>query len=541
MSRRAAIAVYGVLALVFVGTRLMLLWRFPPHVDEAAFAEWTLRGFEDPEARFIALTAGNQPLLEWLGMLVMGLGVEPLTALRLVSLGAMLATGGLVVWLADRLWGQATGVVAGFLWVLLPITFVYSAVGLYDPLATFFVTAAVVLQVLLAQRPRLDVALLLGAAIGLGLLTKLTTEVALVTLVVSAVTLDWQSEGRGRRLARWCGFALLSVAVAWLIYRVMLLSQWSDDVKSGRKAAHSVHSLSAFLDEPGLWVERNWPGVRGALAGYLTLPLVVALAFGTAVALRRVTRLALFLLVWALAPIAAVVALADVPFGRWILMAFPPLVVLSAVGVVEIVDLVQRAALRLPGGARRAAVPVLAVILLLPAVWLDAQLLSGPSTVRLPARDDVDYQREWSAGGPWFDLVPDLRRMAFAGDLVVAVAARGATYPALALRHDDRIQLVDARADAAESALVAFENGESLPHGPDVLAWRLRRTYERPRGGVPVSLFERVVIRDLEVSATPDELRSNIGGTDADFDVFVRAHPVVQAWLDAWARRGRPA
>jgi hypothetical protein len=37
---------YVAVGITFVVTRLLLIWRFPPHMDEATFAQWTLNGYE---------------------------------------------------------------------------------------------------------------------------------------------------------------------------------------------------------------------------------------------------------------------------------------------------------------------------------------------------------------------------------------------------------------------------------------------------------------------------------------------------------------
>src|SRR5262245_39259516 len=83
---RMLVLAYAGVALLYLVTRLLLVWRFPVHVDEATFAGWTLNGHVNgASALFQALANGQQPLLEWLGIPWLHLGVEPVTALRLVS------------------------------------------------------------------------------------------------------------------------------------------------------------------------------------------------------------------------------------------------------------------------------------------------------------------------------------------------------------------------------------------------------------------------------------------------------------------------
>ena len=138
------------IAFVYAASRAALLWRFPPHVDETLYATWTAAGFDHSASVFVALSRGQQPLLEWLGMGFMQLGAGPLLAVRLVSFFAGLGTLALVGVLGHRLGGRSTALVAGGLFAILPFFLVYSVIGLYDPLATLFVTAAVVLLIRLA-------------------------------------------------------------------------------------------------------------------------------------------------------------------------------------------------------------------------------------------------------------------------------------------------------------------------------------------------------------------------------------------------------
>src|SRR5688572_11159427 len=89
---RTALLAVGGLVLLYLALRLALIERFPPFTDEALYADWTLQGFEEPDARFLALANGKEPLLPWLGMVWMALGADALTAVRLVSVAAGLVT-----------------------------------------------------------------------------------------------------------------------------------------------------------------------------------------------------------------------------------------------------------------------------------------------------------------------------------------------------------------------------------------------------------------------------------------------------------------
>ena len=532
IARRRDLQIGLGIVLLYVGTRLVLLWRFPPHVDESLFASWTLRGFENADARFVALTSGQQPLLEWIGMGLMRLGVEPLTAVRLVSFFAGFGTLGFVWYLGRRLGGGSVGLAAAGLFAILPFFLVYSVVGLYDPLATFFVAAALVLQLHLAERPRLGTALLLGIALGAGLLTKLTTEIAYALIPLGALFFDWRGPRLTRRLATWGGGLAVALVVSWAMYQVLKLSEFYDDLGKARDVLLARHSVGAFLDHPWHWISANGSSYASAFSGYLTLPVIAVLAVGVVVVAKGRSRVGYFLVGWAVVPAAAAVALAEVPYVRWLDVGMPPIAILGAYGGLAVFAALRR---RIHAPARRAVVlAVLSVLLVLPAAAWDAQTIAQPTTRSYPGHDDLDYVREYSAGGPWLDLVPELRRLAGGKPLQVAYAGQGVDYVRLGLRSDTNVSLVDSSVDPAPGALYGFENGKPLPSTGDALGWRQVRVYARSRHGVPVTLYVRGAIVDSRFAATPTELRALIGGTDSDYDRFGRLHPAVKEWAQAW-------
>jgi hypothetical protein len=413
-----------------------------------------------------------------------------------------------------------------------PFFVVYSVVGLYDPLATFLVAAAFVLALLLAERRSLGIALLLGLVLGAGLLTKLTTEVGYVALPVSALFFDWQAGGRRRRVLGWLGLLALALVVSWALYQVLKLNDLYNVLGRTQSLLLARHSLSTFLKQPWHWLDVNGSSYGSALLGYLTVPVLLALAVGVAAAIRTRWRVAVLLLVWAAVPLAAAVALADVPYVRWLAVGIPPLLVLAAAGTVTVAEAIF---VRL---ANRRILPLamagMAAVLIVPALVWDGQTLASPATRPYPGHDDLDYAREYSAGGPWLALVPDLRQLAAGKPLQVAVAGPGSDYVTLALRHDTNIQLVDSASIPVAGALYGFENAGSLPTPHNGLGWKLLHTYNRPRSGVPVLLYQQGAVYQGTFAATPDDLRHEIGGTDKDYDRYVTAHPDVKTWLDSW-------
>jgi 4-amino-4-deoxy-L-arabinose transferase-like glycosyltransferase len=521
---RRELLLWAGIAGCFAATRVPLVRRFPPHVDESLYATWTLYGYWHARDLFVALTRGQQPLLEWLGIGVMWLGAGPLVAVRLVSLLSGLATLGLVWYLGLRLGGRPTAYASAGLFAIVPYFVVYTVIGLEDPLATMLVTAAVVLAILLAERPRVAVALALGAALGCGLLTKLTTGLAYALIPLTALFFDWSRANRPRRLLTWLGYVALSLVVSWSMYQVLRFSQLYDDLAAARRAYFAPPANWPLF---GFHLHRIVLAAYGrALFGYLTVPVIVAIVAGVARGIATRSRYVLFLSIWA----CVIPAVSYYPYVRWLDVGMPPLVVIAAYGVVGVVSAVRG---RVGGGvAGIAAVAVLALAVALPAVAWDTRTVASPTTRPYPGPDDEDYVRGRSAGGPWLRLVPELRRLSRGRPMQVAFSGPEIEYVLLVFTHDPSISIVEADRAAGAAPLYGFENEGTLKTSNDGLAWRRIQVLQRPRAGVPVVLYQRVAVYRARTASTPARLRALVGR--AGWKSYLATHPHVRRWTDAW-------
>ena len=530
-SRRIVALVAGLVG-AYLLLRLTLLWRFPPHYDESLFAFWAWVGYEDPAQRWLPLADGQNPMQEWLGMGLIALGIEPLTSLRLLSLLAGLVAMATVAWLARGLAGKEAALAAAAIWVVLPFSLVYGVVGVADPIIAALAALAMALQMSLARRPRLDLAIVLGLVFGVGILVKLTMMSAVWLLPLGALLFDWRRERLGARLVRWLGCLALAGLIALALYQVLRLSPLWPELADARDAALARHGLGTFLDDPGYWIERNWAQYRLAFRGYLTVPVIAASAVGLALMMRRSWRVGLYVLGWIAVPVAGLAALASEPFLRWLLVVVPPIVVLGGVGAVEMVRAAARLGARRGEGTARLAGAAVCVVLLVPGLVWSIETIARPDTRLYPSRDDIDFVQGYSAGGPWFEVVDQLRSVP--GQFVVTTGGNGLEYPVLALR-DRPIRFVPASVNDPAALLALRNTRDPLPPSPEPLAWRTLRRWERPRDGLPVTLSERGVLVDGRFASTPAQLRRLLGGDEA-LDRYAADHPPVARWLAAWQR-----
>jgi 4-amino-4-deoxy-L-arabinose transferase-like glycosyltransferase len=526
------------LAAVYAATRLAVLWRFPPFIDESAYAMWAQRVHDGVNDRFVALAYGKLPLPSWLGSAFVFAGIEPLAAVRLVSFFAGLGSLVLAAVLAGRLGGRYAAIAAAALWIILPLTFVHDVIGVFEPLVTVLLALSLYLQIRLAERPTYGIALLLGLAMGAGLLTKETGLVALLLFPASLIVFDWRRDGLTRRLVTWAGYALTALALTGVIYLVLTLSELWDDYATARDSLGASRGLGAGLSHPLRWFNAVWPGYRTELLGFLTIPIILVIIAGIVVAVLRFRRLALLYLLWIVAPLVIVVLFLANPFSRYLVPVAPLLTVFGgyalALGAAAL-----RERVRMPDRRRVVAAAAAVVVVILAAIF-DVRVLVNPDTAPYPGLAREEYASGWAAGTGFDGLADELRGRAAGRPILIAWFAGYTEALPLLLRHDPEIQVV--RADPGKTGPAAtsdyvVQNGWPPPadHGFGELqpVW----TYRRPDNGTPLVLLERGVRWQDRFYATPEELRAGLGLPDRDFDRFIAANPDIGAWYVARSSR----
>ncbi|MGI8558328.1 MAG: ArnT family glycosyltransferase [Solirubrobacteraceae bacterium] len=511
--RRLVLAI-GVL---YVVSRLALLWRFPTFWDEGGLAVRAQTGLDDPATRFIFLADDYGPLFHWISIVLISLGMGPLTAVRgiaFLSGGVTLALCGLI---ARKLFDSRTAVAAMALYVAMPFFVVHDVHASLDTLAAALAMAVLYTQLRLAQRPRLDLALIYGLLLGAGLLNRQVALLGLLLAPASLVLFEWTAPDRRPRLLRWGGFTVLAFALAGLIHSIELLAPNRNQLPALLAQIHHFRPLGAALRDPFALVPQNWPGFGGALWGYVTWPLLLLLAGVCAVAARaRELRVGLLAL-WAAGPIFAGLLLVQFGYARYIMSAIAPLTILIALGGV-------RAARCLGARAPRRWVALAAALLLLPALVSDARVLASPATARLPGEDDWQFVGGWPAGTGLDRIAAALQRRLPARGTLTTIAGIDFTPFNLASRYEHPV-LIQISPNPSADGVSARWRGRALrflpagtpgtggaqfvlqhstfglPRGLSLAGYRLVSEYVRPRGGTvqgrqqprtAVQLYERV-------------------------------------------------
>jgi hypothetical protein len=469
---------------VFLETRLWLVARFPYFLDEGILAQYAQFGQHDPDSRLISLSQGFRPGLVWLTLAGMKLGLQPLTAIRVVAV--LFAALGIVcgALVAERYVNRRAAVVFVGLALLTPFLFVYGALGLRDPVIMGVVVAGFLLELELARMPRLVYGLLLGLTFALTIWTKESGKVAMFLLPLSLVYFPFRSPERVRLGLAWLGNVALALFMAYAATWPLDLTSSYEHLAETQHTLGVTRSFAEIRAHPLRYFGASWPAIHGELTSYLTWPIVVVAVVGLVLGLRRRTRFTALVAVWAIAQILAAIWIARNAYARYLVPAVPFILLLAAIGVDELA--------RLVGGGRRLAVAaVIGVLLLVPALVFDAQASFDPSSAPYPPSDKVQFVTAYTSGFGIEKAVDQLQLIAGGGPLTVLADPVDVNVPlqVIAAQRGLHIDWTWIDRGGWQSWQAMLTNGTNPPDnvGSYHQVWR----YDRPDHGVPLAIYVR--------------------------------------------------
>ena len=493
---RAVAAAAAAIALAYVVTRWLFIDRFPYFLDEGTYAVFANKAAHSTSDLFYSFTIGREPLMFWLGIPTIKLGVNPLISVRLVSAIAGLLTLVFVGLLARRLGGAWAGLAAAALCVVLPFFLVHDGIGIIEPMVTLVMAAALYLQVEFARRPDLRVAALLGLVLAAGVLTKENTKPALVLLPLSLLCFDWSGPDRDARLKRWLagvGVVVLMVVAATLSLRASSLYHLYEESRND-PLLYTVRPIKDVLTDPFAELGKTWAAYRPTFGGYVTLPLIGAALAGAVLGLRRQPRLTAVLLAWILLPLAVSMLFSTLPYPRHVMYVLPPAIALMAYAIVEAI----RWARTVMAPRTAALVSAAAVAALLaPALVLDARVLAHPDSARYPGTDDVQYVTGTGGGSVWPAVAETIRERAVGPRVPILTTRSYSQVLEMLLGPDPRYVFVPGRSRLAAQAQFSLDDPEIPFFDPDAVKVVREGNfvpiarYARPRGGAVLVLSQR--------------------------------------------------
>ena len=318
------IVIYGI-------SRLIHLTTLPIFTDEAIYIRWAQIGGRDASWRFISLTDGKQPLFTWAMMITLRLFRDPLFAGRFASVASgLFGMIGMYVLGNEVFRSKRIGVISSFLYVISPFALFYDRLALYDSLVSAFSVWNLYVAILLVRYVRLDIALIFGLTLGIGMLNKTSAFFSLYFLPCTLILFDWKTKQAGKRLFRWIGLVVISAVLSQLVYSILRLSPYFYII--AQKDTIFVYPFSLWVTHPFEFFSGNIKGMFDWLIGYMSWPIFL-LAMSSLFFIKKSFREKLVLVFWWLLPFTALALFGRVLYPRHILFMIMPLLVASAWGI----------------------------------------------------------------------------------------------------------------------------------------------------------------------------------------------------------------
>lgn len=378
------------MVLAFVLSRVVSLNKIPIFTDEAIYLRWSQVMAYDASLRYLPLVDGKQPLYMWL----VSIAIRLLPSFDILLVGRLVAVfGGLfsmvgLFFAAKWLFGRKElGLLAMFLYLVSPFTFMYDRLALADSLLAAFAVWSFALSVILIRQVNLEAALLLGGSIGLGLLTKTPALFSLINLPLFLFLFDWKGKNRLGRLLKLGFLSGVVFLLSQSIYSILRLFPLFHMIS--QKNSEFVVTLGQFSKTPLHWFIGNIPTLIRWETSYLTLPIIFLIAIGIVAAVLE-RKKELFVVIGSFAiHFIAMATFNKVIYPRYLLTFTPLLFLVAAYGIQKFWQMRKL--------SKNIKVATLILVFVLP-LFVIVKIISSPLEAPIAEADNYQYLNSWSAG-----------------------------------------------------------------------------------------------------------------------------------------------
>lgn len=396
---------------LFIYLRLLKLDLIPVFVDEAIYIRWAQVMKAETSLRFLPMSDGKQPLFMWILMPLLDFFSDPLIAGRVLSilsgLGTFIGISLLSLLITQSL---TVSVISAFFYALCPFFVFYDRLSLVDSMLSMFGVWSLLIGYLYVKNPRWDLAMILGAVLGAGFLTKSPAIFFLAWQPILALfffKLPRKNQGKKKRfhsivqlIAGW----LLAIFVSQIFYNILRLGPNFN--MAGSRNLDYIFPLSEAITHPLNPLIGNLKSTFSWNWFLLTPPVFLAIFFAFN---RQDKKYSLPLIFISLLPLLAQAFVAKVYTPRYLLFAIPPLVIVSALGL--------NALLRRSRMSKLVSIPV---ILFIFCFIFSFKLVTQPEEIEnLPFRMRNGYLEEWTAGWGQKEIAEHLISLEEQGNTIV--------------------------------------------------------------------------------------------------------------------------
>lgn len=371
----------GALLVIYLATRLPLLMRLPPFIDEGLHSYYV----RVMESGIISAGAGDG---KWLSILIF-YGLSRLTGdMLLVMRLASVVSGALTLvalfFIGRALFETRTGLLSALFYIFLPYSWFYNRLGLTDGIAVALGAWTLLVTILTLRSDNGLYSVLLTALLLASVLAKASSMLfilfPLLALFILTPRAQWRSGLR----------KILPGLLGATVIAAIMLSQGLGTAEIIQK---TTETRSAGFAEVAA---RNAATAAGWFWTLLTPPLAVLTgATSLSFLIWRRERGALFLLALLATILAPYVLTAAIWYPRYLLFALVPLALLLSRFWHWLAALLGRATS--PGRRALLSVLLLTLLFIWPALY-GLRLMVAPQETPLPTIVRRQYVSDWTAG-----------------------------------------------------------------------------------------------------------------------------------------------
>jgi 4-amino-4-deoxy-L-arabinose transferase-like glycosyltransferase len=369
----------GILLLAF-GIRVYNLTLLPVFADEAIYIRWSQIMANEATLRFLPLSDGKEPLFMWILMFLVGRFPDPLFIGRALSvfsgLGTMIGVGTLSFLLFKS---KKASLIAVLLYTLSPFTVFFDRMALVDSMITMLGVWSFIFAVLTARTRRLDMAMILGFFLGLGMLTKSTAVLFMLLLPTT-----WLLVQNKKEFFKLIALNLVAVVIALGMFNILRLGPNFNLIASRNQ--DYVYPLNHFLTSPLDPLKGHLGGIKNYFYLMGPIGLLAIWLLGYLVNWKKHWKTLLILSAWAVGPILATAEYFKVVTARYIVYTIPFFIIIGAGAFLAKSKLAKTLSL------------LALFVFLVQAVLFDYKLFTNPDSAPLPSGERTGYLTEWTAG-----------------------------------------------------------------------------------------------------------------------------------------------
>lgn len=407
---KTAFFIVFLLAVAYFLIRIPDLIKQPIFADEAIYIRWSQVMRAEPTLRFLPLSDGKTPFYMWMMIPFFKIFDDPLYAGRFLSVLSGFGTFLGVLFLGWKFFNVRVGILAAALVTFIPYMLFFDRLALVDSMLAATVVWSLNIALVVVVYKRIDLAMVLGYFLGIGLLVKPPAVFSILSVPLTLLNIDWKSKDRQNTLLKTCGLFLIALIVAIGIYNILRLGPGFSNLSS--RNDDYIHPFNRLLEYPLDPLKPHGMSFFRVLNSLFGVPLIIFGLFSMVLALIRKNKIAVIILLWAIIPLIAQLSLLKVFTGRYVLFTIPLILVITAWGI----DVVWK-------GLRKKTAwlgyLLIAVLITWPLYFIYTLHFSPLEKLPLEKNERRGYLEDWTAGYGLKEIANYLHQRSKDGTVVV--------------------------------------------------------------------------------------------------------------------------